>query len=50
MIVAGTIVLVFALIGIVTSIYIGADMLFALGQWRRDRIRQRATLKQPRWS
>lgn len=48
--------LVFALIGVVTSVYVGADMLFKLGTWRRDRIRdaerQAAKLKQPRarWS
>jgi len=34
-------------IGVVCAVFLAADLLFGLGQWRRDRIRQRASIRQP---
>lgn len=48
----GIIALVFMVAGAVFITLLGTDGWLALGQWRRDRIRRRSKIKQPRrsWS
>lgn len=47
MIAAGVLAIVFMTIGVVCAVFLAADLIFGLGRWRRDRIRQSAKIKQP---